>query len=47
MLYKLSYPGETQIISAPQDSISRKYGELDGYKFCGEREIIIIGLDPT
>ena len=26
--------------------MSRKYGALDGYKFCGEREIIITGLDP-
>ena len=27
--------------------MSRKYGALDGYEFCGEREIIITGLDPT
>ena len=35
MMYKLTFPGETQIITPPQDSMSRKYGELDGYQFCG------------
>ena len=46
MFYQLTDPGQPQVIIPPQDSVSRKYGALDGYEFCGEREVIITGLDP-